>query len=78
MCTKRDEANVPVTLSTRFVVCFDDAQASVFSSGSRIGLYRTPFETCDFAEIVLQLLFHGRSAIDETQKVQIPTLMICL
>lgn len=38
MCTNRDEANIPMTLTTRFVVSFDDAQARVFTSGSRVWL----------------------------------------
>ena len=38
MRADRDETNVPVTLSKRFVVGLDDTQARVFSGSPRVWL----------------------------------------
>jgi hypothetical protein len=38
MCADRDEADIPMTLTTRFVISSDDAQTRVFASSSRVWL----------------------------------------
>jgi len=58
----RDETDIPMTLTAGLVVSLDDAQARVLSSSSRVWLQRTCMETRDCAEIVLQFLFHDKSA----------------
>ena len=54
--TDRNEADVSVTLSARFMVRPDDRQASVLSGGARVGLERASRETSNLAKVLFEFL----------------------
>ena len=58
VCTDRNEADVTMTFSARFMVRSDHRQPSIFSSGTRVWLEGTCMETSDLAEVLLEFLLH--------------------
>ena len=62
--TKRNQADVAMTLSPGFVVGTDDAKPSVLSCGTGIGLQRRRMEASDPAQVFLELLDDGVVTLD--------------
>lgn len=61
MSTQRNETDIAVLFTTRFMISADNAEASILSSSTRVGLEGSGVETSNLAEILFEFLFDDMS-----------------
>ncbi len=56
MGTKRNQADITIALSARFMISADDTQTCILASSSGVGLQRSSGKSSDCTKIIFQFL----------------------
>ena len=59
MCADRDQANIPVLVSTRLVIRTNHGESSIFTSGTRVWLQGASVEASDDIKVLFQFLLNA-------------------